>query len=175
MTSEAVALRAPTVQKLLVRNDRMGWKDKEAVEDELKRAGTTLDALLKFRSPFGNCVLYFALEANNAGAFQFMLKQGADPDACNKDGETCLLRAARRGEKTTALRLLEAKARVDFRDKLGNSALHWAATCGHKDLITLLLDHGANIDAINNVRAAVLCAALSPRLILSAGSKGRPR
>ena len=41
----------------------------------------------------------------------------------------------------------------------GRTALHWASIFGHIDVIILLLDRGASIDAKDDVSVSVLCAA----------------
>ena len=34
---------------------------------------------------------------------------------------------------------------MDSQDKFGGTALHWAAYYGHKEIVTLLLENGANV------------------------------
>ncbi|KAH8095259.1 SET domain-containing protein [Aureococcus anophagefferens] len=49
-------------------------------------------------------------------------------------------------EEDAAVLLLGADARVDDRDRYGNTALHWAAFKGHTDM-SQLLSRGASLDA----------------------------
>ncbi|XP_071099543.1 uncharacterized protein [Haliotis cracherodii] len=44
--------------------------------------------------------------------------------------------------------------------KTGNTALHWASRNGHYDIVYLLLESGANIDAKNNFRCTPLNSAI---------------
>lgn len=52
------------------------------------------------------------------------------------------------GEKAKVAEALAAGMDPNIRDQDGYTALHWAGTHGHMDIAGLLLDHGANADAI---------------------------
>ena len=47
--------------------------------------------------------------------------------------------------------LIEAGAKVNEADRQGHTPLHVAAERGHCDVIALLQDHGANIEAMEKV------------------------
>src|ERR687897_3027909 len=48
---------------------------------------------------------------------------------------------------SSACALLAGVAAADARDKLGRTALHWAAMGGHLEIVRMLLDAGAPADA----------------------------
>ena len=58
--------------------------------------------------------------------------------------------AAEAGNRDGVLRHLVAGTEVDTRDeRYGASSLHWAAWCGHPDIVELILAAEANVNAIN--------------------------
>ena len=61
--------------------------------------------------------------------------------------DTALLFAARAGDVASATLLIAAGARVDDEDAWGVSATAMAAHAGHRDLVVLLLEHGADANA----------------------------
>ncbi|KAJ5807643.1 hypothetical protein N7447_011099 [Penicillium robsamsonii] len=60
-------------------------------------------------------------------------------------GGTALMQAARRGHRSVVEQLLEHGARVDAKDRLGRSALSWAAESGHTEAVKLLLMKHADV------------------------------
>ncbi len=58
--------------------------------------------------------------------------------------------AAEAGNREVVLRHLVAGTDADTRDeRYGASSLHWAAWCGHPDIVELILAAEANVNAIN--------------------------
>ena len=96
-----------------------------------------------------------------------MIARGADPDIVDATGKSAMTYAAGRAFALIVRRLLDAG--VDAKRAYGNdlTALMWAA--GHEDgvgagaaieVVTLLLDAGARIDAVDNRgRTALMTAA----------------
>ncbi|KAI9487660.1 MAG: DIL domain-containing protein [Benjaminiella poitrasii] len=60
------------------------------------------------------------------------------------DGSTPLIYASCFGKLETVEYLLQIGAKVDVQDKIGWTALMWATTKGHSDIVQLLLDHSAS-------------------------------
>ncbi|WP_114854983.1 ankyrin repeat domain-containing protein [Brachybacterium sp. YJGR34] len=61
-----------------------------------------------------------------------------------------LLDAARQGDSTTLLGLVDQGAPVNLRDGAGNTPLMLAAYHGHADLVRALADRGADVDLAND-------------------------
>lgn len=92
---------------------------------------------------------------------------------------TALMIAASRGDYAAALSLLPTNE-VNARDRLGNTALIYAASGGHAELVRLLLSVGADANARNDAGASALDrAALADRrdaqeVLFAASRGGRP-
>lgn len=96
-------------------------------------------------SPDAQNGLYLALrEPSPKVAWILVEWPETDIDARNTADETPLMMAALKGHTELARRLIARKAQVD---KAGWAPLHYAATSGHLDVMELLLQHGASIDA----------------------------
>lgn len=70
--------------------------------------------------------------------------KGTDLNFLSPQGESALMYAALKGQLALAAKLIQRQADVN---KTGWTPLHYAATGGHVELIRLLLDHHAFIDA----------------------------
>ena len=105
--------------------------------------------------------LMLAAESGHIDIVGILLDKGADPNAANgcPDGWTALMYAACRGHENVVSKLIEHKARVDFRAEGGKNALLIAAEDGHADIVTALLKAGADASAkhsVSNLSALML-------------------
>lgn len=93
----------------------------------------------------GQVALYIAMREDSPKVAAVLL---ASPqlniDATNAAGETPLMMAALKGRLDWTRKLIERGAKVQ---KPGWSPVHYAATGPNTELLALLLDRGANIDA----------------------------
>ena len=120
---------------IAVRND-----DASAVRALLKRG---FDA--NTHGPNGLPGLTLALREPSPKVAQALLDwPSTDIEARNAEDESPLMIAALKGERAIAEKLIARDAAVN---KTGWTPLHYAATGGHLELIRLLLDHSAYIDA----------------------------
>lgn len=91
------------------------------------------------------------------------LQRGADPNLPDVYGWTPLMRAANRNRSETVRRLLlDPRTNIAHRDDDGATALHRAAEEGHLDMVELLIELGADVDALDaNGRSAAIRADLA--------------
>ena len=122
--------------------------DLELVQ-RLIAAGADVDA----QNDFGAFALSEAAISGATPIVEALLAAGADPNAANPEGETPLLAVARTGDVAAAAVLLAAGAEIDARERWGGqTALMWAASQGHPEMITFLIENGADPDARGTVR-----------------------
>ena len=99
----------------------------------------------------GKTRLHHAARKGWCSAITWLLEQRADVHAGSPSyAEMPLHLSALHGHLDAAVLLLDADARVDDRNRDGETALHWAATDGHIDMCKLLLSRGASLDARRN-------------------------
>jgi ankyrin repeat protein len=105
-----------------------------------------------------------ATESNNLEAFDALLEVGVNPFLANHQNTTALLLAAGANVNPAnfipdsevvnatqiAKRLVEMGADVNARGPFGWTAMHAAAYHGRNDIIELLINHGANIEVMDN-------------------------
>ncbi|HVI59707.1 MAG TPA: ankyrin repeat domain-containing protein [Luteimonas sp.] len=106
-----------------------------------------------------------ACAAGNWRLARFLLERGASPEPA--DATPALLAAAGGDEDDPAgvALLLKHKAKADARDRHGRSALHEAAFAGHADIVSALVDAGADVQARDAAgRTPLLEAARGGRL-----------
>jgi uncharacterized protein len=75
------------------------------------------------------------------------LRQGMDPDTSDAAGTTLLMTAAANGNVRLVESLLRLRANILKNNKYGESALALAALNGHKEVVRILVDAGARINA----------------------------
>lgn len=95
----------------------------------------------------GETPLVFAAASGEEMMVKRLLQAGADPNVeFNKAGYTLLMDASFEGLTTVAADLIRAQAKIDAQDNRGQTALHYAAKEGHRELIELLIKQGARSD-----------------------------
>ncbi|XP_078392197.1 protein phosphatase 1 regulatory subunit 16A isoform X2 [Cetorhinus maximus] len=105
-------------------------------------------ALKRIRFP-DNVRLLEAASRNDAEEVRQLLASGIAPDLYNEDGLTALHQCCIDDYEDIVKLLLEAKANVNACDSELWTPLHAAATCGHLHLVQQLIQHGANLMAVN--------------------------
>ena len=89
------------------------------------------------------------------------MQTGADVNQASNAGDTPLiittLTSTSEADQIGLVgRLLEARADEDRQDKNGNMVLHYAASWGRKDSVSLLIEAGAALDIENNEGAIAI-------------------
>ena len=77
---------------------------------------------------------------------EFLLQNGAEPNAYDEVRETPLYRAVNLGYVDCVEVLLKHDVDLDFQNRKGQTALHRAAIRGKRFVVPLLLDAGASIE-----------------------------
>jgi len=109
----------------------------------LVAAGAEVDAANRY----GVTPLLEASRIGDAPMMALLLKAGADPARSHPETETSLMAASRSGSVPAVRLLLEGKVDVNAAETVQKTtALMWAATEGHADVVDLLLTAGADPD-----------------------------
>jgi len=117
--------------------------------DALIEAGADATAANRY----GVTPLYLAALNGSAGMIERLLAAGADPNEVGNEGETVLMTVAQTGVVAAADVLLAAGADVDAREFWhGQTALMWAAAESHPDMVARLIEGGADVNAISDVK-----------------------
>ncbi len=143
-----------------------------AAEAELMlKAGARVDAA----NSDGNTPLHLAVQKDNPGLIRLLLAWKANMFALNGKKESPLLLAFRKGRATTSL--IVGPDTVNIRDDSGNTPLMLAVrTQDQKEVLALLIEAGAEINARSNSGDTALHAAVSldkrelGELLLAAGA-----
>ena len=103
---------------------------------------------------------------------KLLLEHGADPEAVQPDsGTTLLMAAAREGWEDVAQFLLSLPdINMEARCRKGRTAMVFAAVNGHRNLVRLLLDHGAEPAVLVNSGRTVLDLVAGD--VIECGSRG---
>jgi ankyrin len=92
--------------------------------------------------------MYLAAQNGSAEMIQLLLKAGVDPNATTNLQETALMTVARNGTVDAAKVLLDAGAKIDAREEWHTeTALMWAASERHPQMVAYLIQRGADVNA----------------------------
>ncbi|CEJ90318.1 hypothetical protein VHEMI06109 [[Torrubiella] hemipterigena] len=107
---------------------------------------------------YGCGVLHLAAEAGNLVMIELLLRHGANISARVPYGKTPLLYAIDANQPAAVEALLAAGADIEepHRDDYGCRPLGFAACRGHDEIVRILLDHGADMEARNSVDATAV-------------------
>ncbi|KAG8651487.1 hypothetical protein MANES_07G133005v8 [Manihot esculenta] len=129
---------------------------------------------LDLRDKEGRTPLHFAAGRGNIKCARVLVESGADKDANSKDGRTALYRAAANGDHKMVEMLIEMGsdptiadnhgrsafdvardkghkgANKNYKDQYGFTALHAAAIKGHKDIVSMLVEFGVDLECQDN-------------------------
>ena len=107
--------------------------------------------------PTGQTGLHLALREPSLKSVLVLIEwPGTDVNKMNAQGESALMLAALKGQTDLAAKLIAKKADVN---KTGWTPLHYAASAGQLELISLLLENSAYIDAESPNRTTPLMMA----------------
>jgi ankyrin repeat protein len=144
-------------------------------QGDIKVVGMILDrqALVNARNKEGDTSLHLAVRQNNRETGNLLLSRGADIFAPNSKGESPLYQAFY--SPGTIREWILTKETIKARDGLGNTILHYAAQWKMDQHIPLIIDKGANIEAVNATGETPIFAAVknnSPSTIRVLKSQG---
>jgi ankyrin repeat protein len=108
-------------------------------------------SLVKERTGLGETPLHYLAVENQLDAVTALVeKHGAEINTVNDFGESPLCEASRLGHFEMARYLLSQEARLVASESTG-SVLHAAVSSGRKEVVQLILDAGANVNATNDL------------------------
>ncbi|MEW6302593.1 MAG: ankyrin repeat domain-containing protein [Verrucomicrobiota bacterium] len=89
--------------------------------------------------------LFDAARRDEPGMLRQLLDAGADVNAQDGYGRSALFNAAGANALKTARLLIDRRARIDLPDQNGQTPLLYAVEFGHAAMVSLLLQHGADV------------------------------
>ncbi len=100
-------------------------------------------------------------KTGNLEMIELLLEAGADVERVSKDGRSALSVAIGNGRTDMARRLLPPRGRADaLRVDCGRTALMEAARRGQYDVATALVEHGADVDLVDDCQKTALMLSL---------------
>jgi len=123
------------------------YDNRQAVE-KLIKVGADVNA----SNDNGVNPLHLACYNQNAGIVGLLLEAGAKPDMAQVTGETALMTCSNTGVTAAVKDLIEHGAAVNAKESgEDQTALMWAATEKHPDVVQLLIKAGADVNARSRI------------------------
>ena len=94
----------------------------------------------------GYTILHAAVVYKSEAIVKWLLKNGADPNLTDTNGQSAVMVAAESGYNDVVETLIEYKADVNQFSYIGWTALFYAAVNEHKEVMNKLVNHGASLD-----------------------------
>lgn len=101
----------------------------------------------------GTSLLTLAIARGDNKSLTLLLEHGADVEAIDAKGETCLQAALELANYNAAIALIEAGANPNHAGRMALSPLHYAANNGNHEICQLLLTKGAAINQPTSKKA----------------------
>jgi ankyrin repeat protein len=102
--------------------------------------------IVEYRNGKGETPLMVAIQNRDSSWTGFLLSQNADPNVADRDGNTPLIQASRLGLETPVEWLIQAGARIDEKNRMGETALIVAVQRRQVPIVKMLLAEGADPD-----------------------------
>jgi uncharacterized protein len=120
----------------------------------------------------GNTALMVAANNGRTAIVDDLLRAGADANITNREKVSPLMRAATQDDAALVQKLLDANADLHHKDTRGDTALSFAAARGRRENLALLLEAGAQPEAIDRafVSAAQYGEPEMARVLLERGA-----
>nr|XP_031530339.1 ankyrin repeat domain-containing protein 7-like [Vicugna pacos] len=93
--------------------------------------------------------LHLACTSGQSSVVALLIQWKCDPNACDKEGKTALIKAVQCRKEACVTILLKQGADPNLEDDCQNTALHYAALAGNTSTAAKLLHYNVNIEAIN--------------------------
>lgn len=113
----------------------------------------------------GSTAFHYACERGHQSAVLLLMNDGACVNQQDNDGNTGLHLAVGNGHESCVKAILYFTERINSNfdvnctNNLGNTALHYAARWGYSNIVTLLLEHGADPNIENKHKLTpIVCA-----------------
>ena len=120
------------------------------IKEILSRVFLTLLLFWDKMAPRANRQLIAAAELGDENGILQALEHGANINYQeSSELETALIKAAENGHLNAVQVLLENKAVISVRNRLGWTALHQAAFYGHAKIVEAMIEHGGDVDIKN--------------------------
>lgn len=107
-------------------------------------------------------LIYAAADGKSVELVDFLLQSGADANAVTEGKDNALFDMMTRDEPSVAIaeRLIDAGLDIHYVHPSYKTILGWAANCGKKDIVKLLLARGADVNAENKRNESPIAQAM---------------